>query len=194
VLARDDVRVRGDEVTPDHPAGALNAEPAGRPIDLDHAVRGRLRPGGLEHAWIRGRQPASGERELRERVEAGERLERAVRRHRAHEPREDGRLADVLAETERRLLNEDDRNEPGEGEPDARADDRASQGVGRPKSRPEGEEATRGLRNRRARRSQQCGPYDRSEKARDRNPGRAFGPEIARAPRPGKGADGEPDQ
>src|SRR6185503_16746948 len=110
-------------------------------------------PGGLEHAWIRGRQPASGERELRERVEAGERLEHAVRRNRPHEPREDGRLADVLAETERRLLDENDRDEPGESEPDARADDRAAQGVGRPKPRPEGEEATGGLGQRRARRT-----------------------------------------
>jgi hypothetical protein len=99
VLAGDDVRVGHDEVVAGGPAGALDAEPAGAAED-PHDVRSRggdARP--AQHLG-RGRRDARvGTLQLRQRIEARERVEdRPRRRQRRVEPSQHLRLLHLRAQ------------------------------------------------------------------------------------------------
>ena len=124
------MRVRRDEVAADDPAGALDPEPARRPLDLHDAGRGRACTGASQDALVRRRQVARHElRENRQRVDPLERAQHRVGRKNVDERRQDDRALHRLAQAERRLLEQEHCERPGEREREQAADDGAADPV-----------------------------------------------------------------
>ena len=180
LMARDHVRVRRHQAAPDDPARALRPDPAGSPLELEHAPRGGLRPRALEHARVRRGQGLLEPRQQRQRIEAVERLEHPVGRHRVQEPREEDGLADLGAEPERRLVQCQHGEQPADPQRDQPAHDDAADPVERRERRPRGEEGAHRRPERGRGGSEQRGADQRPGEPGDRDPRGVVGQEERR--------------
>ena len=194
VVPGDDVRVRGDETGPDDPAGALRADSACRPLELDDRFGGGSGARAFEHARVRRRQPLLQPWKKRKRVEAVERLQDPVGRHRAQEPRQDRGASDLGPQPQRGLVEGEHRQEPGDRERDQPAECDSADPVERAERRMGCEEGPHRLAQRPGGEAEDEGADECAQQAGEGKPGRVLGEEMRGDDRAENGAQREPSQ
>ena len=130
VLARDHVRVGHDQAGPRHPPRALQRQAARRSLDHHHAPlrpphrrRDRHRPVGRRQAGD------AAHAQHRQAIEPGDGIDQRLRRHPAHQPRQDRRGLHLVAQAQAGLVDRGHRHQPGHREPQHRACDQAAGAV-----------------------------------------------------------------
>ena len=190
-LPGEDVGVGRDQALPDDPAGALRADVARRPLDLDDGPRGALRARALKDARIRRREALLDPREERERVEAVERLEDGVGGNGAEQPGQERRLADLGTEPQRGLVEREDGDEPAEREPDQAAEEDPAEAVGDRERGPRVEEPANRASERAGEHAEQRGADEGAEQPGDGEPCRVLVEEVRGDDRPDDRTQGQ---
>ncbi len=142
------MRVRGNEAGGDDPARPLRADATGGSLKLHDGLGRGARAWALEDARVRRWERALESREQRERVEPVQRLQDAVGRHRAQETRQDRRPPDLGSQSERRLVEGEDGQEPADSQGNEASERDAADSVERGQRRVGGEEHPHGARER----------------------------------------------